>query len=56
MFKSEFLPKAEVELSNAYRWYEEKQSGLGKKFFNELDHYLTVLENNPFQFPIKYSN
>ena len=54
MFKVELLAQAEDELSEAYDWYEEQQPSLGNKFYNEVNHYLTLLEYNPHQFPIKY--
>lgn len=55
MFEIELLFQAENELSEAYDWYEEQQSGLGNRLFDEINHYLTLVETNPFQFPIRYA-
>lgn len=54
MFKIDLLALAEDELSESYDWYQEQQAGLGNRFYNEVNHYLTLLEENPYQFPIKY--
>jgi hypothetical protein len=32
----EFLPEARIELIEAVEFYENKQSGLGKRFKNEI--------------------
>ncbi len=54
MFKIELLALAENELSDSYDWYEEQQVGLGNRFYKEISYYLGLLENNPYQFPIRY--
>lgn len=54
MFEIELLFQAENELSEAYDWYEEQQSGLGNRLFGEVNHYLQLIETNPFHFPVKY--
>jgi len=36
----EFLEEAEVELFEAAAWYESKETGLGKRFRNEVAHVL----------------
>lgn len=53
MYEIELLIEAEFELSEAYDWYEEKQPGLGDKFYKEVRRYLQLLEKNPLQFPIR---
>lgn len=55
MFSVELLAQAEDELSDAYDWYEHKQQSLGNKLYNEVNHYLTLIEENPYQFPVKYT-
>jgi toxin ParE1/3/4 len=54
VFEVELLFQAENELSDAYDWYEEQQLGLGSRLFNEVNHYLQLVEKNPFHFPVKY--
>ncbi|HEY5326004.1 MAG TPA: type II toxin-antitoxin system RelE/ParE family toxin [Mucilaginibacter sp.] len=54
MFKIELLAQAEGELSEAYDWYEKQQTALGNRLYNEVNHYLNLIELNPYQFPVKY--
>jgi plasmid stabilization system protein ParE len=54
VYKVELLALAEDELSNSYDWYEEQQADLGDKFYKEVNYYLSLIENNPYQFPVKY--
>lgn len=54
MFEIHFLAEAESELDEAYEWYEEKQEGLGKRFYNEVNHYIGLIAANPYLFSIKY--
>ena len=56
MFKVELLFQAENELSDAYDWYQQQQYGLGDRLFNEVSHYLTLIEINPFHFPVRYTD
>lgn len=54
MFSVELLAEAEEELSEAYDWYEEQLHGLGGRFYNEADHHLSLLEQDPLLFPVRY--
>lgn len=54
MFRIELLSLAEDELSEAYEWYEEQQATLGNRFYKEINHYLSLIEINPYLFPVKY--
>ena len=54
MFNIELIAVAEDELADAYDWYEDQQTGLGNKFYNEVNGILNILEINPEQYPIKY--
>ena len=55
MFTLEVLREAEFEITEACAWYERRQKGLGKRLLNELSYYLDLIINNPFQFPIRFS-
>ncbi|MCR8560606.1 type II toxin-antitoxin system RelE/ParE family toxin [Mucilaginibacter sp. BJC16-A38] len=55
MFEVELLTEAEKELANAYDWYEEQLTSLGNRFYKEIKYYLTLIENNPYLFQIRYS-
>ena len=54
MFEIELLFQAENEFSDAFDWYQDKQFGLGNRLFNEVNHYLNLIQANPFQFAVKY--
>jgi toxin ParE1/3/4 len=42
------LSEAEVDIDNAYIWYESKQINLGNKFFNALNESVIYISNNPY--------
>lgn len=52
-FHLEFWREAGIEITNAYLYYESKSTGLGEKFFEDLDDCLRRLADNPEQFPRK---
>jgi len=54
VFNIELLAQAEDELSEAHDWYENELSGLGSKLYKEINHYFTIIESNPYYFPVKY--
>ena len=43
----EFLEEAEIELFEAVAWYESKETGLGKRFRNEVAHVLDRIVEDP---------
>jgi len=42
-----FLEEAEIELFEAAAWYESKETGLGKRFRNEVAHVLDRIVEDP---------
>ena len=56
MYTVKLLTEAEIELTDACKWYEKQQQGLGKKFLSEIKHYLKLISKNPLQFELKFSN
>jgi plasmid stabilization system protein ParE len=44
-------PRARKELLEAWIWYEEKQSGLGDRFENEVYKRINQIEQNPERYP-----
>ena len=56
MYKIELLSEAEDELSEAYKWYEDRQIFLGDKLYWEVRHLLGLIEINPYQYQVKYNN
>ena len=43
----EFLEIAEIELNDAYRYYEEIHKGLGKRFILEVETTINRVKQNP---------
>lgn len=41
------LPEAEQDAAEAYRWYEERQPGLGEEFLRCVDACLQTIRRNP---------
>ncbi|GGC09856.1 type II toxin-antitoxin system RelE/ParE family toxin [Dyadobacter sediminis] len=56
LYKIEVLKIAEVELSEAYNWYEKQQKGLGNRLINEVSKYMNSMAENPFKYPSRYNN
>ena len=54
-FKVEILKRANLEIEEAYLYYESIQNGLGIKFILEYENYLNTLYKNPF-FEQKYNS
>ncbi len=40
-------PEAETEISEAFRWYEDENEGLGSEFMRALDASLSYIQRNP---------
>ena len=45
------LPQAELDVSGAAAWYEERRAGLGNEFLDELDSVLHRVIHDSLQFP-----
>lgn len=56
MLRVQLLERAELEVTDAYTWYETQQPGLGERFLNMVDHYLALIGSNPYQYPSRYGN
>ena len=39
---------AKFDLQEAYQWYEQQKTGLGESFLDELEHTISLIEQNPF--------
>ena len=42
------LSEAEVDIDNAYIWYELRQINLGNKFYKEVEESVQFISNNPY--------
>jgi plasmid stabilization system protein ParE len=47
---------AKTDLSDASKWYEKQQKGLGKRFLDEMKEAFDVICKNPEGFQIRYDN
>lgn len=52
-FKIDFYPKAEVEYNSAFKWYEDRVSGLGVRFEYSVGKAISNIANNPLGYPNK---
>ena len=56
IYNIEFLKKARLELLEAWKWYEDKQIGLGDKFKHQVDICIKAIEQNPKKYPERKIN
>lgn len=49
-----FVPKAQIDLAEAYRWYEQTRPGLGLEFLHCIEIALRSIERNPLIYPVVY--
>ena len=47
-------PETEIDLKDAFSWYEDKRKGLGYDFLLQVDAGLRFIERNPKIFPDEY--
>jgi len=47
---------AKTDLSDASKWYESQQKGLGKRFLNEIQEAFNTISINPVGFQIRYDD
>jgi plasmid stabilization system protein ParE len=47
---------AKTDLSDASKWYEQQQKGLGKRFLNEIKKSFETIGKNPLAFQIRYDD
>jgi toxin ParE1/3/4 len=51
-----FRPAAELELQEAYDWYEARESGLGVEFMRCVDACVQMIRRHPEIFPAVYKH
>ena len=47
---------AKTDLSDASKWYEKQQKGLGKRFLNEMKEAFELICQTPENFQIRYDD
>ncbi|MEI6524099.1 MAG: hypothetical protein WCO37_11460 [Bacteroidota bacterium] len=55
-YKIIILEQAISELAESCSFYNDKVSGLGFEFEEEVFQHLEIIKENPFIFPIKFAN
>lgn len=55
MYTVDILTIAIIETEDAFNWYESQVFGLGKQFIAEVDHYISLISQNPYQFNVQFS-
>ncbi|MUG94367.1 type II toxin-antitoxin system RelE/ParE family toxin [Scytonema sp. UIC 10036] len=47
-------PEAELDIQDAFEWYEQRNSGLGSEFVRAVDSCFALIGRNPLAYPIVY--
>jgi plasmid stabilization system protein ParE len=47
-------PEAELDIQDAFEWYEQRDSGLGSEFVRAVDSCLALIGRNPLAYPVVY--
>lgn len=53
-YKVKISQQAELDLAEAYQWYESQVNQLGSEFIRVVDENLTSIQQNPLAYPIVY--
>jgi plasmid stabilization system protein ParE len=56
MYKLIIKPLAELDATEAAKWYNDKRDGLGDEFLLALDAKINNLQRNPYSFQLIYKN
>ncbi len=51
VFSYEFGARARKEILDAWRWYEDRQSGLGDRFLGSVEERIAQIVQEPERFP-----
>lgn len=53
-FKVEVQELAKTDIRHARKWYNQQQSGLGKRFIDDMATTLKKIANNPTSYALRY--
>ena len=56
MYQSLILPQAKDDIREAALWYEEKQTGLGKRFTGQVREKVSFIRKTPKACIVRYDN
>jgi len=48
--------EADLDIAEAYKWYEDKSKDFGNEFLIELDEYFSLIEGNPYLCQVRYKS
>lgn len=51
VYSSTLSSRAQKEIAESWEWYEERQQGLGDRFFGEVMSRIHQIEQNPKRYP-----
>ena len=51
-----FKPEAQLDATEAYKWYEERDPGLGAEFLRAVDSSVHQIERHPEMYPVVHKN
>ncbi len=51
-----FRPEAQLDLAEAYQWYEERDRGLGAEFIRAIEASLDQIKRHPEMYPVVHDN
>jgi plasmid stabilization system protein ParE len=49
-------PEAELDIAEAYVWYEGRRAGLGEEFLSSVDACLESIRRRPEMYPVVYED
>jgi len=55
VFVIHLFQTASADLQESYEWYEEQNTGLGERFIRDVNEYLNLISENPYQYAIQFS-
>ena len=56
MYRLIIKPLAEIDATEAAKWYENAKEGLGYEFLLVLEAKINAIQRNPLQFPLVHKN
>jgi hypothetical protein len=56
IYRLVILPEAILDINETILWYNEKQDGLGKRFWFAIKDELVLIKRNPLHYNIKYKD
>ncbi|WP_017293233.1 type II toxin-antitoxin system RelE/ParE family toxin [Geminocystis herdmanii] len=55
-YKVKVSEDAQLDLDEAYQWYESQVNQLGSEFIRIVDNNLALIQKNPFAYPVIHNN